>query len=167
MRAASYSLPVFRCSDVTRTTGASENLSCRNGKKKSKHSRLKASNRSNKTFKLCNTFLKSYYPLLKQQIISFFDSFWSSQIPKNCPRASAYGFSFYSCCTLAMISVIFSDADSYFAITPCDNPINNIVIKDYMETVTTKIQEQKTTKRLINSPVCELVSRLCTYIPKR
>ena len=42
-----------------------------------------------------------------------------------------------------MISVIFSDADSYFAISPCDNSINNIVIKDYMETVTTKIQEQK------------------------
>ena len=28
-------------------------------------------------------------------------------------------------------------------VTPCDNSINNIVIKDYMGTVTTKIQEQK------------------------
>ena len=28
MRAASYSLPSLRCSEVTRTTGASENLSC-------------------------------------------------------------------------------------------------------------------------------------------
>ena len=154
MRAASYSLPVFRCSDVTRTTGASGNLSCRNGKKKSKHSRLKAIraikgnlfyfyiiNVSRRNW--CNTLLIRYYPLVKQQIVSFFDSFWSPPFSKNCSRVSAYGFSCYVCCALVMISVIFSDTQSYFATNPWHITINNIVIKEYMETSTTKIQEQK------------------------